>query len=255
MVLQRERFPWTALSRLGDAKTRWVVFAASVTAVPVAVLTALATATNSYVFGEWLGVAAILNLVAWLGIRLAPALLARHRRTIADPRDWSAWCAAVDARDTIVRAWPELRRHAEVGTEAEAVVNRALWDLAGAFGERARIRDAQHDVRVAHRDLPPDEPVAIALSARMRTLGDARGRLDAEVTRRIAHLTGLAASCIDFVVEQAAIAHGREAARAADEVLGEAGLIGGDEDAGRDLAERTDAVLAAYRELQRPVIS
>ena len=255
MVLHRDRFPWSALSRLGVAKTKWVVFAAGVTAVPVAAVVALVTATNSYVLPEWLGVAAILNLVAWAGIRLAAALLARDSRVIADPRDWSGWCAAVEARDKIMRAWPELRRHVEVGADAEAVVNRALWDLAGAIGERARVRDAQHELRVAHRDLPPDEPAAVGLSARLRALGETRARLDMAVTRRIAHVTSLAASCIDFVVEQAAIAHARDAARAADELLGEAGLVGVDEDAGRDLAERTDAVLNAYRELQRPVIS
>jgi hypothetical protein len=253
MVLERDRFPWAALSRLAFVKTWWMVFATSVTAVPVAAVVAIVTGTNSYVLGEWLGIAAVLNLIALGGIRLAPRLLARHRRAIDDPRDWSGWCAAAEARDIIVSSWPQLRRHVEVGADAEAVVNRALWDLAGTIRERARIRDAQHELRMAYKELRSDDPVAVALSARMRALGVARERVDAEVNRRIAHLTGLAASGVRFLDEQAAIAHARDAARTADELLGETGLIDAGDDAGRDLAERTDAILNAYRELQRTV--
>jgi len=250
-VLDSNRFPRPALFRLADTRLPWLAAAAALLAVPVGVPVGLATATADYVLVEWLAAAAVLLLVGWLGTVGLRRRLAPHRRTLETTYSRAVWRRAVAARNVVVTSWPKLRRHAEVGADAPAVVNRAMWELAGVLLERDRIEAAREDLLAARRELARNDPVNRELSTRIDGLLAARNELNADISGRVGHLTSLAESCTGFLAEQAAIAHARDAARAADAILG--GRVGDDDDPGRDLAERTSAVLDAYRELQRQV--
>jgi hypothetical protein len=254
VVLERERPPWTALARLVYPRPRLVPLVAGLAALVVTVPFALATQTWSSVMGEWVVAALALTLLAWSGIWVGRRLLAGRRRVVADRRDWYEVRTAAAARRTIIASWRQLRQHVDVGADPRPVIDRAMWDLAGGLLERARVRAAQEELKAARAELPPGEPVAAELTARLQDLARASERLDADLARRVVHLSSLAESCLDFLLDQAAITRARQVAREADEVLGAASArLGDDPDTGRDLAERTSAVLDAYRELQRHV--
>jgi hypothetical protein len=253
-ILESDRFPRNLLYRLAFPRPRRTNVIIVLAAAVVAAYLAAVTHTLPYLLAEWLGCAVVLLVVGWFGIWFLRGLIAHRLRTLADSRDWPEWRQAVEARETILNSWRELRQHVEVGTDPRPVVDHAMWDLAGAILERARIRAARHELQEALKELPPGEPVVAELNARMLDLARAREQVAGDVARRLVHLTSLAESCADFLLDQAAIAHARAAVRAADAVLGEASArLGGDADAGRDLAERTRAVLSAYRDLQREV--
>jgi hypothetical protein len=65
----------------------------------------------------------------------------------------------------------------------------------------------------------------------------------------LTYLTGLAHECGRFVLEQEAFTHARTAVRRADAVLSRAVSVAVGGNGGEELAERTRAVLTAYREL------
>ncbi len=87
---------------------------------------------------------------------------------------------------------------------------------------------------------------------RVVQLDTALAAFDMEVDARLGALTDLSERCQRYVREERAIARARDAVLRADEALGDTPTpLPSTLEPGRELADRTAAVLAAYRELTR----
>jgi hypothetical protein len=201
----------------------------------------------------------VVMLVLMLGYAwAAPALDARRRQVVGGTeRDLlraghAAVCAVRTARrelDTLADAVPL------------AVLDQALWDLAGVLVAGERARTAQRRVRAALGRLDADEPLAGELRWRQASLTRAQRALRTEAARRLASLRDLAASYRQLVAECEAVKQANRAASSADAVLlslAPAGLgqefLQPRDDAGDPAAgpaELMTATLEAYRQLRR----
>jgi hypothetical protein len=146
-----------------------------------------------------------------------------------------------------VRAtWPALR-HMIDPEQADRDLTAALRDLAGIMARRQQIRRLREELGSASRhDLPADSPAVQAL-AEQRLRAEALWRSTAAAANRI--LAGINAAALageNLIREQRVGDTAREAELAISRLT-----VGGppQTDAGPELAERTAAVIAAYREL------
>ena len=88
----------------------------------------------------------------------------------------------------------------------------------------------------------------------MAQLDTSLAAFDAEVDARLAAFADLAERCERYVREERAIARARDAVLRADQALGDARVpVDGALEPGHELADRTAAVLDAYRELTRDI--
>ncbi|HEV7899565.1 MAG TPA: hypothetical protein VGP31_17165 [Planosporangium sp.] len=188
----------------------------------------------------------------------APALDVRRRQVVGGTErgmlraGHAAVCAVRQARpDLDVLADPV----------PPAVLDQALWDLAGVLVAGERARTAQRRVRAALDRLAADEPLAGELRSRQAALTRAQRALRTEAARRLASLRAVAASCRQLVAECEAVNQGSRAASAADAVLLSLTPPGpaqefpqsrdGPVDPAAGPAELMSATLEAYRQLWR----
>jgi hypothetical protein len=173
------------------------------------------------------------------GVISAPRLESdrdQHHVLVEDD-DRRAFSDAIDLCQRTVETWPALGALIDIPV-AQRQLAQALFDLAGALERRQELRElhaglARHDG-------------AFELAPRMAKAAEALSEVDAEVSRRLSILQAVAVAGEDLMRDQEIDALAREA----DETLARltsAGAPG--PDAGSDLAERTAAVLRAYREL------
>ncbi len=158
---------------------------------------------------------------------------------------------ARQAVDRIEGAWPHL--HGLVDEPAGPTLDQALWQLAGDLLRRAEVRAAGVDIEQVITELPVGDPAVAALTAQADDLAAVYRRLDESVTGQIDLLDRLADECQRHLIAQAAQARVEAVTRRADALLGSGRLEPGtapDTDPATELAERTAAVLGAYRELR-----
>ena len=161
-----------------------------------------------------------------------------------------AYERAVAVSRRIRRTWPALGNMIDP-QEADRSLTRALDDLPAIMSRRQRIRRLRAELAaVDDRNLPADSPAVLALAAQ-------RARVDA-----LWRETGASANRILAAINAAALAgenlirERRIGETARDAELAITGLAAADRarsvEAGPELAERTAAVIAAYRELAGP---
>jgi hypothetical protein len=157
----------------------------------------------------------------------------------------TAYARAVAVARRIRGTWPALA-HMIDPAEADQSLVRALDDLAAIMARRQQIRRLRAELaEVNHQGLPADSPALQALAAQ-------RGRVDrlwretGETANRI--LAGLNAAALagENLIREQRIG---ETARDAELAIARLSGPGHPMDAGPELAERTAAVIAAYREL------
>jgi len=122
---------------------------------------------------------------------------------------------------------------------AERQLAQALFDLAGALERRQELREL-------HAELSRHDGAA-ELAPRVAKAASVLAELDDEVTRRLAALNAVAMAGEELIRDQEIGALASEADAALDRLTSAGPAIGAD--AGSELAERTEAVLRAYREL------
>lgn len=159
------------------------------------------------------------------------------------------------ARASVARieaAWPELSPVA--GEPPQPVLGAALWDLAGELRTRGEIRAAGVELEQLLAELPEEDPARVALTQRADELALRYSAVSSSVADRVERLARLADECELHVAVQAAQARVAEVARRADAVLGGTAVVAepATPDPAAELAERTAAVLTAYRELLDP---
>jgi hypothetical protein len=166
-------------------------------------------------------------------------------RVLWSPRERAAFERAVLAARRIRRTWPGLAPMVDPAT-ADHSLTHTLDDLAGVLVRRQEIRRLRSELSaVRPQDVPADSPALHAL-AEQRDRVEVLWQETGEQADRILHsLDTIALAGETFLHEQGIGATVREA----ELVL--AGLTAGTASAesGPDLADRTAAVLSAYREL------
>ena len=174
------------------------------------------------------------------GVISAPRLETEpdQHHVLVDERDRQVFSDAIDLCQRTSETWPSLGALVDVPV-AERQLAQALFDLAGALERRQELREL-------HADLAEHDG-AFELAPRILRATSALAASDDEVGRRLAALNAVAVAGEELIRDQRIDALGREA----DEALARLTAAGPAvvPDAGSELAERTEAVLRAYREL------
>jgi len=144
------------------------------------------------------------------------------------------------------RTWPALRHMIDSG-DADRSLSAALAELAGIMARRQQIRRLREELAQATRhDLPADSPAVQAL-AEQRLKAEALWRSTAAAANRILASINAAALAGENLIREQGIG---ETARQAELAISRLTAAGPPQtEAGPELAERTAAVIAAYREL------
>jgi hypothetical protein len=157
---------------------------------------------------------------------------------------------ARSAATAVTQAWPKLQSISSAPVP-DQVLARSLWDLALAQKDRQTMCTTHQNLKLSLVDLPRNSQMYTEVQARVEQASRGYAAIDAEVARRLSHLTDLADRCRRFLQEQAALDRARHVVRGADEVLGAIPLVEKSLSASptEELASSTAAVLDAYREL------
>jgi hypothetical protein len=148
----------------------------------------------------------------------------------------------------IQRTWPALREMIDPA-DAEPMLARALSDLAGVLARRQQLRRLRVELaEVRHADLPTDSPAVQALAAQRHRLETLWREAGEEANRHITSIGATAVAGENLIREQEISETAREAERAISH-LSASVPAGAPSGAGHELADRTQAVVGAYREL------
>jgi len=248
--LHDRRSRWYAWVDRGASGGRTVVLAmlAGGTAIGATVVEG-ATALHAELA---IGSAAVFGyLAAWplLARLLRPR--GEYERAISDDAGRADLARARAAVHRITVAWPHLG--ALVDEAAQPTLDEALWYLAADLLQRAEVRAARAEIEQVLADLPEGDPERTALSSRAGDLGAIDQRLDATVATQVERLERLADECARHLIAQATQERMESATRRADSLLGAGAAepaTPATPDPAAELAERTSAVLGAYRELR-----
>ena len=188
------------------------------------------------------------------------------------PKERAAFARSFVVAQRIQRTWPALR-HMIDSADAERMLSRALTDLAGILARREQLRRLREELSVvSDRGLPADSPAVQALAVQRSRLDELWRDTGAEANRHIRTLHAAATAGESLIREQRVGRTARDAERAIAHLthaavgvpapgpvlahgyrltpVPDAGLPGaGPSAAGQELADRTAAVIAAYREL------
>jgi hypothetical protein len=176
----------------------------------------------------------------------------RHRhRVLRHAEDTRAFTTARQAAEWVIDAWPRIGAMVGVA-DPSPVLARSLWTLSEVLVSRGALRDQRDELDQVRADLPTDTEVWREVDDRVAQVNTALAAFDTEVDARIDAFTDLSERCQRYVREERAIARAREALLRADQALNDAlAPVEGALEPGHELADRTAAVLAAYRELTR----
>jgi hypothetical protein len=225
---------------------QWVhaLYAGGLTAAAAVALAINWLAPPAIVRGFLALVAATMFLLVGYALVATPTRRGRAmRRYLTDPRDRADFETAAANADRVRLTWPALERLGEPA-DPTATLERALWDLAQALAERGELRTADRELRASVGDPIGAGSLFSAVTDRQAEIAHRLTEVDAEVRRRAGQLRRLAVLCQDFLDQRAAQTRARMRVTAADALLGT--LRSRPEP---DLVERTEVVLAAYREL------
>jgi hypothetical protein len=241
--------PVDAVRPAGDWRTRaaWLYLCATLVPTIAIVPAGLVSGALAWRLAAGsVGPVAMLVLVLAYGWA-APALEVRRRQVVG-----GAERGLLRAGHAAVCAVRRARR--DLGALADpvppALLDRALWELAGVLvaGERARL--ARREVRAALDLLAADEPLAGELRSREAELTRVRHALGTEAARRLASLRDLAATCGRLTAECEATRRAGRAANAADAVLASLPSARRPLDPVAGAAEVMSATLEAYRQMR-----
>jgi hypothetical protein len=224
-----------------------------------AVLSLLAGTTLSVAATAWLGVP--LMLAAFLAVFTAylrresslTEAWKRNHRILTHHEDTRVFNAARSATESIVRSWPHLSALVGIGDPSPALA-RSLWNLSEILLARAALRDKHQELVRARTDLPADTAIAREVDDRLAQVEAFLATVEADIDVRLNAFEDLAERCQRYIREEQAIARAHKAVRSADQALGDPGPATDIAlEPGNELAERTRAVLDAYRELTKDV--
>ncbi|UWZ37396.1 hypothetical protein Drose_03690 [Dactylosporangium roseum] len=227
-----------------------VLYGAGLTAAAIVALTINWLAPPPFARSLLGSIAATIFLVSGYALVRVPTRRGRAmRQFLTDPRDRVAFETAAADADRIRLTWPALERLGEP-TDPTGILERALWDLAEALAERGKLRAVDRNLRQSVGEPIGAGSLFTAVTDRQAEITRRLTEVDAEVRRRTGQLRRLAQLCQEFLDHRAAQRRARMRVTAADALLGSIATRPdrGNEPAGT-LTERTETVLAAYRDL------
>ena len=201
----------------------------------------------------WLAAGAAIAAITEIWRRQAraarPGIVAVPRddraRVLRSPEERAAFDRAVVVSRRVRRTWPALPDMIDP-VAADRALTLALDDLATLMSRRQEIRRLRAELAgVRRQDVPADSPAVAALAAqrvRVEQLWQETG----EQANRILRSINAAALAGETFLREQQIA---TTARAAEAVLAELTLGAPPAENGPELADRTEAVITAYREL------
>jgi hypothetical protein len=243
-----EVVPIAPSGRTREHRTRFASQLGLVLLVLSAVLTALG-------IPWWAAAAGTVALVGFVAVEQARAarvgVLALPRKegthVLWAREERIAFERAVGVSRRIRRTWPELRDMID-SADADRTLTRALDQLAALMDRRQQIRRLRAELaEIGRTDLPTDSPARQALAAQ-RDRVEALWRETGIAANRMLAGINAAAMASEGVIRELRIGHAARDAELAISQLATAGpaLV---TEAAPELAERTAAVVAAYREL------
>ena len=238
--------PASGRTRAERHRTAWRL------ALPLLVLGAVPGALGA---PWWTGPAAALILVALVaraqsraartGLFAVPAGDEAHVLVAREER--AAYERAVVVSRRIRRTWPALGDLVDPA-DADRTLTRALEELAALMARRQQIRRLRAELRDARPGpVPADSPAVQALTAQRERVEVLWRSTGAQANRMLGSIDAAALAGESLIREQRLQRTAREAELAITRLAltGPAPVI----EAGPELAERTAAVVAAYREL------
>lgn len=166
-------------------------------------------------------------------------------RVLWSPAERVAFERAVVVARRIRRTWPALPDMIDPLT-ADRALTHAVRDLAGLMARRQEIRRLRAELSEVRAENVPDGSPAVHALAAQRVRVEELWLDTAEQANRILRSLDAAALAGESFLRELAV---DETARAAGQVLDRLEMGAPPADAGPELADRTDAVLSAYREL------
>ncbi|WP_213005390.1 hypothetical protein [Paractinoplanes toevensis] len=166
-------------------------------------------------------------------------------RTLTAAAERTAFDRAVATADRISETWPALGDLVDVST-AEALLADALWEIAGRLARRQELSAVLADLtRPAFAGLAPADGTAERLQAQIRATKEALSAIEIDLAAREASLRRAEEAGRTFIREREM----RRAIQAAERSLGTRSEPPRATDPAADLADQTQLVLTAYREL------
>ncbi len=202
------------------------------------------------------GVGAVVAAVALRGHARAASECVLELRggdghVLAHPADRETMLRCLELAQRIRGTWPALRHMIDPGL-ADPQLTRALADLAGVLARRQEIRRVRDELAaVRATGLAADSPAVRALGEQRRQVGALWREVDAEVEQHATRLRATAVAGERLAREERVGAAARAAGHAVARLSAgraPAFTVPGDP-AGQELAERTAAVVGAYRDL------
>ncbi|WP_229072300.1 hypothetical protein [Actinoplanes sp. DH11] len=241
-----ETVPCAPSGRTAEQRT---VFAARL-AMP---LILLAAALGAAGLSWWLGAAGCAGIIGYVWRRQARAAQVAAFAVPRDPESRVLWTAAERAAfdealvvaERVRATWPVLAGMVDP-VAADRSLTRALDELAGVLARRQDLRRLRTDlngVRVA--DLPADSPARAAIAEQAGRAEELWQETGAAADRIVRGIETAARAGEGFLRERQVAATARHAERTLARVTGAASVDG----SGAELADRTEAVIAAYRSL------
>ena len=238
---------------------RWSAFdAGTVLVPPLAVFLAAAAAVGS-VLGAFVAGCAVFLVLAYIGpIQRQQRLRRLVRRSVPDTRvllqstGREVFERCLQAADRVSETWPALAELVQVA-DAESMLTEALWELAGVLVKAEEVHTALVELsRPEFAQRSRSDDTAREVEEHRRATRAALVTLNEEIARRVAGIQRAEAAGWSFIREKEM----RRAIYAAEESLrnvrtDENGVPGAQArpDPGAELAEHTQSVVEAYREL------
>jgi hypothetical protein len=202
----------------------------------------------------WLALTVLVLLLVPAGLVLT-ALWTRTAITLGGRDAMRAWVPVQQAYLQAERFVPAVRDILP-GEEPAEVLRHARMEIARLVADRSRLRRSRRDAVSGCYGLPLDDPLRVRLTERIREIDSRIAEIGIEVTRRTEALTSLAKVWAEFVYQRDRATRQARASRRAeralsrtDNALGTTATAADRPDEATDLVERSNAVLAAYREL------
>jgi hypothetical protein len=235
----------------GRTRADRIRFAARLT-IPLAILCAVLDAVG---MPWWTAAAGSAALVLWVVREQAraarPGSVAvppgDDCHVLVAPEERQAYRKALETSRRVRRTWPELGGLVDPA-DADRTLTRALDELAALLARRQQIRRLRAELSgVDHAALPADSAAVQALTAQRHRVETLWRETGAQANRMLCGITAAARTGEELIREQQVHRTARDAELAISRlaVAGPAPAV----PAAPELAERTAAVVAAYREL------
>jgi hypothetical protein len=252
---RRVRRSWTALVEIRVPDTP----APTDRSVPVLAATVLPPVLAGLIAQHFLGIEPAIVLSVFLLLTLISVVPAIHgrrsrrarqqptpdARTLTAAAERTAFDRAVASADRISGTWPALGDLVDVPA-AEALLADALWEIAGLLARRQELSAVLADLtRPDFAGLSPADGTAERLRAQIRATKEALSAIEIDLAAREANLRRAEEAGRTFIREREM----RQAIQAAERSLGTHPDPSHAADPAADLADQTQLVLTAYREL------